>query len=147
MEKVTLEKYNKLHLQFIELSKKINEVIEEQAIDISREQLGVFKLLLENKNMSLKEIAFRQGVHKTAVTKRIKKMEEKGYVKKIKSQDKREKLIALTTQGHKFYQHRQELLYKGLEKKLNLNKENLDIIINKMNDIQSILKPGDEIND
>lgn len=32
--------------------------------------------------MSMKDIAYRQGVYKTAITKRIKKMKDKGFVKK-----------------------------------------------------------------
>ena len=49
MNKNTLKQLNEIHLAFIELSKQINEVLEEQNIDISREQMGVFKLLMENK--------------------------------------------------------------------------------------------------
>ena len=48
-EQNTLKQLNEIHLAFIELSKQINEVLEEQNIDISREQMGVFKLLMENK--------------------------------------------------------------------------------------------------
>ncbi|MGC9651942.1 MarR family winged helix-turn-helix transcriptional regulator [Staphylococcus warneri] len=84
MNKNTLKQFNEIHLAFIELSKQINEVLEEQNIDISREQMGVFKLLMENKKMSMKDIAYRQGVYKTAITKRIKKMKDKGFVKKSK---------------------------------------------------------------
>ncbi|MCG9797301.1 MarR family transcriptional regulator [Staphylococcus argenteus] len=84
MDNIKFEQFNELHLGFIELSKVINEVIEEQNIEISREQMGVFKLLFENKQMTMKEIAERQGVFKTAISKRIKKMEEKGFVKKNK---------------------------------------------------------------
>ena len=50
------EQFNELHLGFIELSKVINEVIEEQNIEISREQMGVFKLLFENKQMTMKKL-------------------------------------------------------------------------------------------
>ncbi|PTI59827.1 transcriptional regulator, partial [Staphylococcus warneri] len=63
MNKNTLKQLNEIHLAFIELSKQINEVLEEQNIDISREQMGVFKLLMENKKMSMKDIAYRQGVY------------------------------------------------------------------------------------
>lgn len=142
MNKNTLKQYNELHLAFIELSKQINEVLEEQNIDISREQMGVFKLLMENKKMSMKDIAQKQGVYKTAITKRIKKMEDKGFVKKVNSVDKREKLISLTSEGYEFYQNRQELLYKGLEKKLNLSEDNIENIINHMSEIKLILQKG-----
>ncbi|MBY6177904.1 MarR family winged helix-turn-helix transcriptional regulator [Staphylococcus warneri] len=142
MNKNTLKQFNEIHLAFIELSKQINEVLEEQNIDISREQMGVFKLLMENKKMSMKDIAYRQGVYKTAITKRIKKMKDKGFVKKVNSVDKREKLISLTSEGYEFYQNRQELLYKDLEKKLDLSEDNLENIINHMYEIKSIIQKG-----
>ena len=142
MNKNTLKQLNEIHLAFIELSKQINEVLEEQNIDISREQMGVFKLLMENKKMSMKDIAYRQGVYKTAITKRIKKMKDKGFVKKVNSVDKREKLISLTSEGYEFYQNRQELLYKDLEKKLDLSEDNLENIINHMYEIKSIIQKG-----
>ena len=39
----TFQNLNQAHLLFIELSKAINEVLDEQDINISREQMGVFK--------------------------------------------------------------------------------------------------------
>ncbi|HCU6971291.1 winged helix DNA-binding protein [Staphylococcus aureus] len=139
MDKRRFEQYNEMHLAFIEMSRGINEVMERQGIDISREQMGVFKLLFENKKLTLKEIAEMQGVFKTAISKRIKKMEEKGYVKKISSNDKREKLVVLTEFGITFYKNRQLLLYKGLEEKLNLSATEIDKLMMHIIDIKNIL--------
>ncbi|BBK64312.1 TPA: MarR family transcriptional regulator [Staphylococcus aureus] len=139
MDKRRFEQYNEMHLAFIEMSRGINEVMERQGIDISREQIGVFKLLFENKKLTLKEIAEMQGVFKTAISKRIKKMEEKGYVKKISSNDKREKLVVLTEFGITFYKNRQLLLYKGLEEKLNLSATEIDKLMMHIIDIKNIL--------
>ncbi|HCU9055684.1 TPA: MarR family transcriptional regulator [Staphylococcus aureus] len=139
MDNRRFEQYNEMHLAFIEMSRGINEVMERQGIDISREQMGVFKLLFENKKLTLKEIAEMQGVFKTAISKRIKKMEEKGYVKKISSNDKREKLVVLTEFGITFYKNRQLLLYKGLEEKLNLSATEIDKLMMHIIDIKNIL--------
>lgn len=139
MDSKKLEQFNELHLAFIELSRKINEVIEEEHIDISREQLGVFKLLLEHQRLSMKEIAENQGVFKTAISKRVKKLEDKGYVAKVSSVDAREKVIELTEKGHQFYENRQNILYKGLEKKLNLNNDELQQLFKHVKAINSIL--------
>ncbi len=139
MDNRRFEQYNEMHLAFIEMSRGINEVMERQGIDISREQMGVFKLLFENKKLTLKEIAEMQGVFKTAISKRIKKMEEKGYVKKISSNDKREKLVVLTEFGITFYKNRLLLLYKGLEEKLNLSATEIDKLMMHIIDIKNIL--------
>lgn len=67
-----LQQFNQFHLTFIEISKIINEVIDEENIDISREQLGIFKLLLEHKQLSVNQIAEKQGVYKTAISKGLR---------------------------------------------------------------------------
>lgn len=139
MDAKAYEQFNAFHLAYIEISKIINEVLEENNIDISREQLGVFKLLLEYRQLTIKEIASSQGVFKTAISKRIKKLEDKGFVMKLESTDKREKVIALTDQGYEFYQNRQRILYEGLEKKFNLAQKEKEQLFDYVNGINSIL--------
>ena len=124
-----LQQFNQFHLTFIEISKIINEVIDEENIDISREQLGIFKLLLEHKQLSVNQIAEKQGVYKTAISKRIKKLETKHFVERIKSGDKREKVIQLTEEGLQFYNNRQNKLYEGFKRKLNLNNKELNDLL------------------
>lgn len=139
MDSNKYEQFNKLHLAYIEISKSINEVLEEQGINISREQLGVFKLLIQHRQLTLKEIAAKQGVFKTAISKRVKKLEEHGYIKRISSNDKREKLIVLTSKGLKFYENRQQLLYEGMEKKLNISEDDLVTLTESIQKINGIL--------
>ncbi|MGC9615786.1 MarR family winged helix-turn-helix transcriptional regulator [Staphylococcus pasteuri] len=137
-----LQQFNQFHLTFIEISKIINEVIDEENIDISREQLGIFKLLLEHKQLSVNQIAEKQGVYKTAISKRIKKLETKHFVERIKSGDKREKVIQLTEEGLQFYNNRQNKLYEGFKRKLNLNNKELNDLFDYTNHINDILKKG-----
>lgn len=132
--------YNQFHLLFIKLSKSINNVIDEENIQMSREQIGVFELLIQHKQLSVQEIADKQGVFKTAISKRVKKLEEAGYVKKITSKDKRQKVIALTTEGYEYFRQRQITLYEGLEQKLNLDEDNLKKLIKHIKGIDEILK-------
>lgn len=139
MQEITFEKFNQLHLTFIKINQIINEVIEEKDIKISREQLGVFKLLLKYKKLTLKEIAEMQGVFKTAISKRIKKLEEKGFVKQSISSDKREKLIMLTEEGYHFYEIRQMMLYEGIMKKLNIDAGEVDEIYLYLDKINKII--------
>lgn len=139
-----LLQFNQFHLTFIEISKIINEVIDEENIDISREQLGIFKLLLEHKQLSVNQIAEKQGVYKTAISKRIKKLETKHFVERIKSGDKREKVIQLTEEGLQFYNNRQNKLYEGFKRKLNLNNKELNDLFDYTNHINDILKKDEE---
>ena len=139
-----LQQFNQFHLTFIEISKIINEVIDEENIDISREQLGIFKLLLEHKQLSVTPIAENQGVYKTAISKRIKKLETKHFVERIKSGDKREKVIQLTEEGLQFYNNRQNKLYEGFKRKLNLNNKELNDLFDYTNHINDILKKDEE---
>lgn len=140
MDSIKYEQFNKLHLAYIEISKTINEVLEEQDINISREQLGVFKLLIQYRQLTLKEIAEKQGVFKTAISKRVKKMEEQNYVEKIASNDKREKMIVLTAQGIDFYKKRQQLLYEGMEKKLIITDEELAALTDSVQKISGMFE-------
>ncbi|MBC1480332.1 MarR family winged helix-turn-helix transcriptional regulator [Listeria seeligeri] len=140
MQKLTFEQFNQLHLIFINIDRLINEVIEEKNINISREQIGVFKLLMKYKKMTLKEIADKQRVFKTAISKRVKKLEEKGFVKQTISSDKREKVIMLTEEGHQFYERRQIMLYEGMMEKLDINEEDMDELYIHVNKINNILK-------
>lgn len=139
-----LQQFNQFHLTFIEINKIINEVIDEENIDISREQLGIFKLLLEHKQLSVNQIAEKQGVYKTAISKRIKKLETKHFVERIKSGDKREKVIQLTEEGLQFYNNRQNKLYEGFKRKLNLNNKELNDLFDYTNHINDILKKDEE---
>lgn len=143
MENNELQQFNQFHLVFIEISKTINDVIDEENIDISREQLGIFKLLLEYKQLTLNQIAEMQGVYKTAISKRIKKLEGKSFVERIKSEDKREKVMQLTDEGLQFYNNRQNKLYEGFKRKLDLNSKELNELFGYANKINHILKKDD----
>lgn len=133
------KKLNNFHLLFIETSKTINNVLLKEDLAISREQIGVFKLLNEHRQLTVKEIADAQGVFKTAVSKRIKKLEDRGFVIRVQSKDKREKLIQLTNEGQLFFDTRQEKLYTGLIQELNLKSEDIEKINNHVNEIKNII--------
>ena len=66
------KKLNNFHLLFIETSKTINNVLLKEDLAISREQIGVFKLLNEHRQLTVKEIADAQGVLKPQYRKGLK---------------------------------------------------------------------------
>ena len=67
--------------------------------EYSPEQMQVLKLISKEESMTAGRLALLQGVHKSAISSRLKKLVEKELVLIKPSGDKREKLIALTDKG------------------------------------------------
>ncbi|MBC3103198.1 MarR family transcriptional regulator [Staphylococcus haemolyticus] len=72
---------------------------------ISMEQSNVLRLLSHHQGLSITEITEKQGVNKAAVSRRIKKLIDSGFVALQKSNnniDQRLKYVALTEKGRKY---------------------------------------------
>lgn len=67
--------------------------------EYSPEQMQVLKLINKEESMTAGRLALLQGVHKSAISSRLKKLVEKELVAIKPSGDKREKLLALTEKG------------------------------------------------
>ena len=67
--------------------------------EYSPEQMQVLKLISKEESMTAGRLALLQGVHKSAISSRLKKLVEKELVVIKPSGDKREKLISLTDKG------------------------------------------------
>ncbi|GKV68364.1 hypothetical protein NCCP2716_08620 [Sporosarcina sp. NCCP-2716] len=66
----------------------------------SPEQIQTLKLLAAYGSLSNSKLAELQGVHKSAITARIKKLEDKGFVQTARStHDQRAKVVQLTEAG------------------------------------------------
>ncbi|ABR54047.1 transcriptional regulator, MarR family [Methanococcus vannielii SB] len=82
-----------------------------------REYIGVIKKL---KRPKLSEIAKSMGYTKTSVTNMVTKLENKGYLKRIKSKtDKREIIIELTEKGEALFKWDIEMYQRTLEEMKN----------------------------
>lgn len=69
--------------------------------EYSPEQIQTLKLLSAYDSLSNGKLAELQGVHKSAITARLKKLEEKGLIRSERAQhDQRAKVVRLTEPGH-----------------------------------------------
>lgn len=68
--------------------------------EYSPEQIQTLKLLSAYDSLSNGKLAVLQGVHKSAITARLKKLEEKGLIRTERAQhDQRAKVVRLTEPG------------------------------------------------
>ncbi|MGN7410942.1 MULTISPECIES: MarR family winged helix-turn-helix transcriptional regulator [unclassified Sporosarcina] len=68
--------------------------------EYSPEQIQTLKLLSAYDSLSNGKLAELQGVHKSAITARLKKLEEKGLIRSERAQhDQRAKVVRLTEPG------------------------------------------------
>lgn len=83
------------------LSYNIKDLYRSQNLDIEPSWHLILLLLKKNKQLSLVELSKQMQISQPAVTKIIKKMLDKGYVKQsISSTDNRVKIIELTRKSH-----------------------------------------------
>ena len=105
--------------QFYDATANINKAITNMVKELepgrylSYEQIETMYFIQHNEKVSINDLANKQRTYKTAASKRVKKLEYKGYVQRVYSNDKRTKLVSLTHNG--------ERLLK--EMKINLTKE------------------------
>lgn len=80
---------------------------------ISMEQSNVLRLLSHHQGLSITEITEKQGVNKAAVSRRIKKLIDSGFVALQKSNnniDQRLKYVALTEKGRKYTEENNKIV-------------------------------------
>ena len=80
---------------------------------ISMEQSNVLRLLSHHQGLSITEITEKQGVNKAAVSRRIKKLIDSGFVALQKSNnniEQRLKYVALTEKGRKYTEENNKIV-------------------------------------
>ncbi|MBE7355887.1 MarR family transcriptional regulator [Staphylococcus haemolyticus] len=80
---------------------------------ISMEQSNVLRLLSHHQVLSITEITEKQGVNKAAVSRRIKKLIDSGFValqKPNNNIDQRLKYVALTEKGRKYTEENNKIV-------------------------------------
>ena len=86
------------------LTYSIKDLYKSQGMDIEPSWHLIFLLLKKNKQLSLVELSKQMQISQPAITKVIKKMIAKGYVKQMtSSSDHRVKIIELTTKSHQAF--------------------------------------------
>ena len=93
--------------QFYDATANINKAITNMVKELepgrylSYEQIETMYFIQHNEKVSINDLANKQRTYKTAASKHVKKLEYKGYVQRVYSNDKRTKLVSLTHNGER----------------------------------------------
>ena len=114
--------------------------------DYSREQLQLLKLLEQFGPIQAGQLAQKQGVHKSAVSNRLKKLVEKELVVSRRGQDQRERLIELTESGRRVVEAADTAVYHYVESLLDGKIEETEIeqFVRTFRKIKQLLRIGEE---
>lgn len=78
--------------------------------EYSREQIQVLKLLDKEGGLTSRRLASLQGVHKSAISSRIKKLLSNQLIHIVETKDKREKQLELTSKGRSLIKQSNQVL-------------------------------------
>lgn len=110
--------------------------------EYSPEQIQVLKILSTYGNLSSGQLAEIQGVHKSAISTRLKKLVEKELVRSEKDpNDQRTNRISLTVKGREVLAVSDEAIYQNIEKifKNQIDEQELETFIVTFRKLKSIL--------
>lgn len=110
--------------------------------EYSPEQIQVLKILSTQGPLSNGKLAEIQGVHKSAISTRLKKLEEKGLVSSDKDpNDQRAKIVQLTASGEEVLKKSDEAVYESIEKLFvgKVKEHEIDTFINTFRKLKDIL--------
>lgn len=111
--------------------------------EYSPEQIQVLKILSTYGALSSGKLATIQGVHKSAVSSRLKKLEEKGLVTSERDEnDQRAKIIRLTSEGIEVLQTSNNAVYENIEKlfKDRIDEKELETFVETFRKLKEILQ-------
>ncbi|MGB8002198.1 MAG: MarR family transcriptional regulator [Anaerobacillus sp.] len=111
--------------------------------EYSSEQLQMLQIISKSSNISPGKLASLQGVHKSAISNRYKKLEAKGVVTTVDSEeDLRGKSIALTNKGQEVVTLFNEVIYKHVENIVlnDFHEREIDEFLRIFRKLSSILK-------
>lgn len=84
--------------------------------EYSPEQIQLLKLIGREQRITSGRLAVMQGVHKSAVSSRIKKLLEKDLIRVVETANRREKLLELTEKGIHIQKQSDKVLTEYVEK-------------------------------
>ena len=111
--------------------------------EYSPEQIQVLKMIGKYGQMPAGQLASMQCVHKSAISNRLKKLQEKELVRTVKStEDQRTKLVELTEAGKEIVKQSDKVLYEYIEKLFSdrIGDEELGQFVMMFKKIKEILK-------
>lgn len=121
-----------------------NEIPDNLLNQISPEQVELLDFLMKYGAMTSTEIQNRMLVGKSALSNRLKKMENNGYVKFVpSSEDQRVKYVEITDEGKKSHERHTRLVNEYVSELLqDINEEEVEQFIQTFHKIRSILQKG-----
>ncbi|MHA6260103.1 MarR family winged helix-turn-helix transcriptional regulator [Sporosarcina sp. CAU 1771] len=111
--------------------------------EYSPEQIQVLKILSTYGTLSSGKLAEIQGVHKSAMSSRLKKLEEKGLVRSERDEnDQRSKIIQLTSIGIEVLQTSNDAVYGYIKNLINdqIDEQELDEFVKTFRKLKEILQ-------
>lgn len=117
----------------------LQEMFSANALDLTKEQMIVLKILHEKDGINQNELAFITLRNKSSLTRLISKMERKNWISRNKSKsDKRVNKIYLTTSGRNTFQKTKPVIKKMIETiELNISKSEKELFIKTLQKIQT----------
>ncbi|MCT4795357.1 MarR family winged helix-turn-helix transcriptional regulator [Exiguobacterium alkaliphilum] len=114
--------------------------------EYSREQLQLLKLLEQFGPIQAGQLAEKQGVHKSAISNRLKKLVDKDLVVSRRGQDQRERLIELTEAGRHIVEAADAAVYRYVESLLdgNIDEAEIEQFVRTFRKIKQLLRIGEE---
>lgn len=110
--------------------------------EYSPEQIQLLKLIYKEGEITSGRLAVLQGVHKSAISNRLKKLMEKELINTKPSGDKREKILVLTSLGEKVVNESDRVLHEYIGKLMSnqVDDEEIDQFLVTFRKLREILK-------
>ncbi|MDE4085672.1 winged helix-turn-helix transcriptional regulator [Planococcus maritimus] len=108
--------YSKFSEAILEVNAYVANVFttHEELKAYSPQQLQTLRIIKKNPAISQSEIADIQGVFKTAISNRIKKLEQDGLIAILTNQDLRKKAISITQKGTDLLMVSETVIFENL---------------------------------
>ncbi|MCZ8537612.1 MULTISPECIES: MarR family winged helix-turn-helix transcriptional regulator [Paenisporosarcina] len=110
--------------------------------EYSPEQIQLLKLIYKEGEITSGRLAVLQGVHKSAISNRLKKLMEKELIDTKPSGDKREKILVLTSLGEEVVNESDRVLHEYIGKLMSnqVDDEEIDQFLVTFRKLREILK-------
>ncbi|WP_082233044.1 MarR family winged helix-turn-helix transcriptional regulator [Halobacillus massiliensis] len=108
----------------------------------SQQQMETLRIIKQNPKISQNEIAAIQGVFKTAISNRIKKLKEDGLIHITSDKDQRKKSVSLTQEGMQLLDLSEEVVYGKLNELFedHFSKEEVIYFTKQLDEAAKLLK-------
>jgi DNA-binding MarR family transcriptional regulator len=117
----------------------LQEALQNNGLDLSKEQMLVLKKLHENDGLNQNDLALLTWRNKSSLTRLLSKMEKKHYIRRVQShEDKRNNHVYLTPLGRDIFQRTQPVIRNLLmTMERNITDVEIEQMINTLKKIQA----------